>query len=326
MGRQLPAPFGFSATGKGPLASIGFAGDNRVSAACDVRVRFRPPPEPLRRYFTTFYLVEVDVPDGGLIDDCLHPEWGNLRLHQGATPSARTKGGSTLAGSTFAVTGPTSQSVDFSIGTTRMWGIGLLPLGWARFVGAPASDYADRLVDGHADPAFAPFAPLARSVYGPQRDPDGEFRRIADHFLGRLDENVPDETRIVALHTALVDPEARDVADLCERTGLAQRTLERLSRRHFGFPPKLLLRRQRFLRSLAQFMLNPGQKWIKAMDGQYHDQAQFVRDFRQFMGIAPRQYAARPKPVLGAIAVERARFAGHAVQALDGPGGAPVRA
>jgi len=103
-----------------------------VNGACDVRVRFCPPPEPLRRYFTTFYLVEVDVPDGGLIDDCLHPEWGNLRLHQGTTPSARTKGGSTLAGSTFAVTGPTSQSVDFSIGTTRMWGIGLLPLGWAK--------------------------------------------------------------------------------------------------------------------------------------------------------------------------------------------------
>lgn len=297
-----------------------------MNGACDVRVRFCPPPEPLRRYFTTFYLVEVDTAEGGLIADCLHPEWGNLRLHQGTTPSARTRTGSTLAGSTFAVTGPTSQSVDFTIGTTRMWGIGLLPLGWARFVGQPASDYADRLVDGHVDPAFAPFAPLARSLYGQERDPDAEFRRIAAHFLSRLAETGPDEPRIVTLHGAIVDPEARDVADLCERTGMAQRTLERLSRRHFGFPPKLLLRRQRFLRSLAQFMLDPSQKWIKAMDGQYHDQAQFVRDFRQFMGVAPRAYAARPKPILGAIAVERARFAGHAVQALDGPQGAPVSA
>ena len=126
-----------------------------MNGACDVRVRFCPPPEPLRRYFTTFYLVEVDTAEGGLIADCLHPEWGNLRLHQGTTPSARTRTGSTLAGSTFAVTGPTSQSVDFTIGKTRMWGIGLLPLGWARFVGQPASDYADRLVDGHVDPAFA---------------------------------------------------------------------------------------------------------------------------------------------------------------------------
>ena len=91
-------------------AHIGFAGDTRVNAACDVRVRFCPPPEPLRRYFTTFYLVEVDAAEGGLIADCLHPEWGNLRLHQGTTPSARTRTGSTLAGSTFAVTGPTSPA------------------------------------------------------------------------------------------------------------------------------------------------------------------------------------------------------------------------
>ena len=80
----------------------------------------------------------------------------------------------------------------------------------------------------------------------------------------------------------------------------------------------------RFMRSLAQYMLDPSLRWIGALDGHYHDQAQFVRDFRQFMGMTPREYALLDKPVLGAIMRERARIAGNAVQTLDGPdGGAP---
>jgi shikimate dehydrogenase len=53
-------------------------------------------------------------------------------------------------------------------------------------------------------------------------------------------------------------------------------------------------------------------KWVGAMDGHYHDQAQFVRDFRQFMGMSPRQYAALDKPILAAVMRERARIAGAA--------------
>ena len=102
---------------------------------------------------------------------------------------------------------------------------------------------------------------------------------------------------------------------------LPLRTVERVCNRAFGFSPKLLLRRQRFLRSLADYVLDPSLKWIGAMDSQYHDQAQFVRDFKQFMGMSPRQYAALDKPILTAVMRERARFAGKAVQALDSPAG-----
>jgi hypothetical protein len=81
----------------------------------------------------------------------------------------------------------------------------------------------------------------------------------------------------------------------------------------------VLLRRQRFMRSLAKYMLDPSLHWIGAIDGNYHDQAQFVRDFREFMGMTPRDYAALDKPIIGAIMHERARFALAAVQALDAP-------
>lgn len=297
----------------------------QVSQQFQVQVRFHPPPGVLRRYFTTFYHVEWAVPDGGRIEDHLMPEWANLRIHDGAFPEAWTLGGQRVAGTPFPVTGPSSQAVRFAVGSTRMWGIGLLPLGWAKFIGVPAADYADCVRDGMSDPAFAHFCPLAEGLYGPVPDHQAEYGRIAAFFMDRLDRPVADEARIMAIHAALVDPEIGTVGELVARAGVSQRTVERVCARAFGFPPKLLLRRQRFMRSLSQFMLDPSLNWIGAIDGHYHDQAQFVRDCRRFMGMTPSHYAALPKQLIGAVMRERARMAGSAVQTLDGPEG-PRRA
>ena len=95
---------------------------------------------------------------------------------------------------------------------------------------------------------------------------------------------------------------------------IGERSLERLCGRYFGFPPKLLLRRQRFLRSLAQFMIDPGHTWSEAIDGQYYDQAQFVRDFRSFMGMTPSEYADAPHPILEKIMAQRMADQGAAPQ------------
>jgi AraC-like DNA-binding protein len=292
-----------------------------VSQDCEVHVRFFPPPPELRRYFTTFYLVECTVGDGGMVTDYLLPEWGNLRFHSGSLPAAKSISGKNLCGTAFPVTGPSSQAVHFTVGTTRMWGIGLLPLGWAKFVALVAADFADDLLDGNVHPAFANFRPLGDNLFGRTPDVAAELAWIIAHFRGRLAAPLPDEERIVAIHAALVDPVIDTVARLVERTETSQRTVERLCRRAFGFPPKLLLRRQRFIRSLSQFMLDPSLKWIGAMDGHYHDQSQFVRECRQFMGMTPSQYAALPKPVIGAIMRERDRMAGSAAQTLDTPDG-----
>lgn len=294
-----------------------------MSQSCEVHVRFFPPPEPLRGYFTTFYHVDIVGPPGSSVTDHLHPEWAGLRFYaDGDLPSADGLDGQHISGTNFTVTGPSSKAVKFTVGPTRMWGIGMLPLGWAQFVAAPADLFADALVDGNTDPVFASFRSLAQELCGSVGSMAVELALIGAFFLGRLGRPVADKERIVALHAALIDADIRNVAGLVEKTGISQRTLERLCQRAFGFPPKLMLRRQRFMRSLAQFMLDPSLKWIGAIDGHYHDQAQFVRDFHQFMGMSPRQYAALPKPVLGVMMRERARFAGTAVQTLDGPGGA----
>ncbi len=290
-----------------------------VTGDCTVEVQFHVPPVALRPFFTTFYLTTLTVAKGRRVTDRLQPEWANLRLFDGDFPDSDIAGEAPMADLPAIFTGPTSRAVRFATGTTRIWGIGLLPLGWARFVDAAAGDFADKQADPLAAPVLSPFVPLIKGLFGAHPDAAAELARIEDHFERRLGEPGPDEPRIAAIHAALVDPANASVAALGEAAGVAPHTLERLCNRYFGFTPRLLLRRQRFMRSLAQYMLDPTSLWIDAIDGQYHDQAQFVRDFHRFMGMSPTDYAAMPKPVLSEVMRARHQAAGAAVQALHLP-------
>ena len=200
-------------------------------------------------------------------------------------------------------------------------GVGFLPLGWAQFVRQPAGTHANLICDGFTHPSFTAFVPLAQQLLGPHADEAAELETVVAFFRGLKRPPLPDERRIGAIHEALVDPQMITVAELVARVAASQRTVERLCHRHFGFSPKLLLRRQRLMRSMAQFMIDPSLKWIGAMDSHYHDQAQFVRDFRYFMGMSPREYSSARHPVLDRFVQERNRAYGSAVQTMDRPDG-----
>ncbi|HTN14710.1 MAG TPA: helix-turn-helix domain-containing protein [Sphingomonadaceae bacterium] len=285
---------------------------------CQIDVRFFPAPPDLQGCFSSFYSASFTVADGCRVNDLLQPEWANLRFFLGDRPDAGVIGGDMLKGARLTATGPSSLPVQFELGTTRMWGVGLFPLGWAKFCHGPATDVANAVVDGESHPAFANFSGLAENLFQEGSGELEELDRIIACFRA-LNRSHPDQERIMAIHAAMVDTGVASVADFADHTGLGRRTLERLCHRYFGFSPKLLLRRQRFMRSLAQFMLENAANWSEAMDSHYHDQAQFVREFRSFMGMSPGEYAARDHPILGAFMKHRAKVWGAAAQTLDRP-------
>lgn len=304
------------------MVDVMTVGESASAPENGVRVvtRFFPVSAALAPYCSIIYLTEVEAPPGVQVEDYLHPEWANLRFIEGEFSFAAIAGAAPEPTPPFVVTGPTSRATHFIVGSMRAWGIGFLPAGWAKFFAVPAEELADRFVDGAQHPAFAAHAPLLDALRR-ANDVEGAARLLDGHFAGLLAAAPRDDPAIFAAHAALVDDEQTSVADLGAKLDLSERSVERLSRRAFGFPPKLLLRRQRFLRSLARFMLDPSMSWIETLDYQYYDQAQFTRDFRRFMGMSPRAYAAQPKPILAAAARGRAAAAGEAVQGLHKPAG-----
>lgn len=271
-----------------------------------VQVRYFRLSEPLLPYFTALYLFDITTPADARIADCLFPEWTTLRFRPGTPFRAALGQGPLRTTWPFGVTGPTNQVLHFDTVSCFAWGLGLQPAGWARFVDAPASDFANRLFDGTTEPAFRPFAPLLDIVSAPGLDADTVAARITAH-LEQLPP-APDAGRVeqvAAVHAALRDPAVANVSQIAERVGISTRTLERICARWFGFPAKQELRRQRFLRSMARFMLSGYRSWSDALDERYYDQAQFVRDFRAFMGMTPSEYADMPHPVLHRMLAQR---------------------
>lgn len=283
-----------------------------------LRARFFAPPAALAGCFTSFYLLEVQPAGGGCVEDYLHPEWGNLRFFLGPTPASEIVGGETLRYTPFTASGPTSCPVSFRLPATRMWGVGLLPLGWAKFFGPSASLLANKLNDGLRHPAFADFVPLYEALRDASADDEAQAAILCNFFAAR-DRPVKDAAKIAAVHEALVDPEVHNSGELAKRARISTRSLERLCARYFGFPPQLLVRRQRMMRTLSAFMLAERKCWSRVIDLHYTDHAHFTHEFQAFMHMSPREYAALDHPVLAAFMAERARVLGSPVQTLDRP-------
>jgi AraC-like DNA-binding protein len=282
-----------------------------------IAVRFFRLSEELQPYFTALYLTVIDAGDG-LVTDHLHPEWAAMRFTEGPPPIACIGPGELVPQWPFVASGPTSKATHFAVRTSRIWGLGLQPAGWARFAGGSAAALANRTVDGTTHPSFAAFAAILPRILSCDDGDEAKAAMVDAHLLAHGGRADPREDAIFACQEALRDPALGEVGVLQERLGMTVKTLERFCRRYFGFPPKMLLRRQRFARSLAQFMLDPSMSWIDALDGQYHDQAQFVREFREFMGMLPSEYARTPHPIVQPIMRQRMVDQG-AAEPLDLP-------
>jgi len=282
-----------------------------------ISVRFFRLSEALQPYFTALYLTVIEAGDG-MVEDYLHPEWAAMRFTQGPPPIASIGPGPLVRQWPFVAGGPTSVATHFTVATSRVWGLGMQPVGWAKFVDTSAADLANKTVDGTTHPAFAVFAGLLPILTSDDLDDEAKATAVDAHLMQHIGRPVPRENELFACQDALRDPAIGDVGSLREELGMSVKSLERFCRRYFGFTPKVLLRRQRFVRSLAHYMLDPSLSWISALDSQYHDQAQFVREFRDFMGLSPTEYARMPHPILHPIMQQRMADQGAAEQ-LDLP-------
>lgn len=287
------------------------------------RAQFAAPHPQLRPYITTYYVANVSSPDGNAVEDLLHPEWASVRYICDGAAHGSVQPEAMVSVPPVTVVGHSSRATRVGCVSMRIASFGLLPLGWHHFVGLPASRFADRLVDatelnGRFD--FAALMPRLKAATGLK-----EISTIFDDALLQGLAQTPnsarsDDAMIDKLHRALLDPEVVSVAEITDQLGITILQLERLSKRVFGFSPKLLIRRQRFLRTLAVLMREPAAKWSNILDPQYYDQAHFNRDFQRFFGMAPKQYLALDKPIVMAAAMARMAALGDPLQGLHAPG------
>lgn len=281
-----------------------------------VDVRFHLPAPDLRPYVTSYYA--VDVHRGPLVD-YLHPEWGNVRFILAGVWTREMDGAAPWVAGGANLLGPTDRTGIVRTDGGAMLGVGLTPLGWAQLVRRDAEPLANRTL---------PFS----EVLGPEADdllagliaaPDDAARTpmLDATLLRRLADAPPASEAVTALSQALVTLDLADTPAFARAIGVSTRTLDRLCRRVFGFAPKRLLRRQRFLRTLDRIRDRLDRPLGDMIDHGYHDQAHFIREFRSYMGMTPSAYYASPREALRRAAVGRAEVIGGSVQGVHGAPG-----
>ena len=274
-------------------------------------IRFYLPSEGLRPLVTSYYFLE----SAGPLEDFTHPEWANIRFALNGVWRFEDGGiKDAIEPSRAALFGPTDRARRFTTDGGLALGIGLTPLGWLTLIGSDASDVANLIVP--LDRQLGPSGPAIHSRLLEART-DAERIAVVDAILeARPPTQSVYRELVVKVQQALVSATADQVGDLAEQLGIEQRTLHRVCTAVFGFPPVRLLRRQRFLRTLAKVRDRLDQPLGELIDSGYYDQAHFNRDFKACMGMTPLAYFRLPREALRRAAEERHRVLGAPVQGL----------
>lgn len=125
---------------------------------------------------------------------------------------------------------------------------------------------------------------------------DARFSLLFDALVRRLCRPLQ---RHAAVELALVRFNCSDdvtrVGTVAAESGLSRRRFIEVFVQEVGFTPKLYLRLQRFNRVLRRVYGTSNVDWseIAYLHG-YADQPHFNREFREFAGLTPSQYLARP--------------------------------
>ncbi|MGU3390028.1 hypothetical protein [Sphingomonas sp. M1A8_2b] len=213
--------------------------------------------------------------------------------------------------------GPTSRAFRTETHGGIAVGIGLTALGWARMTARSAGDFHNRVVPlaGVAGPAISTRLTEGLDLL----DDDAKIKPLLDSILPSVFRRAhPREALIRAFGALTVTDGVIEMKDVAERLDIPTHELRRMATRYFGMPPKLLLRRARFLRSFIRLITDAGLNDYSKIDSSYFDASHFLRDAGTFLGTTPRRFVASETVFLKASLRARAAVIGAPTQALHG--------
>ena len=276
---------------------------------------FAAPDAALLPYVSGYHAYAAGGHVSAPATDWFFPGWANVRFSVNAGPWLVQFGdGDMFRVPTESLFGPSSQAIRSVAAGGFLFGAGLTPLGYASLIRSAAQTTADRI---SALETEWPDAVKLRHRLA-SADSLDEVKALFDSELRRRLTPPRAETAelIVALHALLVSDHGTSIDETAAQLGISPRTLNRLSTGVFGFSPKLLLRRSRFLKSLMAALRAPDRPLRDVIDAAYFDQSHFVRDAHCFLGMPAQRFLDLVTPLMRQSMVNRASVLGGPVQGL----------
>lgn len=259
-----------------------------MSQTTPVALRYFAPDPDLAELVSTFYHATVDVAHFDELERADRPQLRFLLRGEG---EYRFADGHVTPSSVAIIIGPTTGPVrSVATGPIEMFGAGLMPAGWGALMGPDADQYTDRAID-----AIGLFGDWMNEVATSLRAADSteSMLTIGNRMIRNLlQKNAPSPvwfTRIV--DTWLAGSLSPEVDALVAQSGMSARSVERMTKRFYGVPPKMLARKYRALR--AATALARGENLDETtLAAAFYDQSHLIREVKKFAGTTPGKMAS----------------------------------
>ncbi|MEL7199174.1 MAG: AraC family transcriptional regulator [Pseudomonadota bacterium] len=269
------------------------------------------PSAKLAPYVRDYYIFQAPLPEDHVIEDFLLAETAFVRClikgdwRGGDAPEEFARGGLAL------FSGANSKPYKVRLtGSLDNVGIAFRPGGWRALFVQSHTEFADdvfNLADvwGHLGDTL--FHEAARAS-----DDAEKIAVVEDVLIRRLDHvgvHEFDEAMAKFERFSRQDSTIR-IDDAADQIGLSVRQMERRCKYHFGFTPKAVLRRSRFLDMAAAMrgFSSPSEQALAEL--RYFDDSHLNKEFKQFADMTPGQFkeAITPLQTAGLKFREESRY------------------
>jgi AraC-like DNA-binding protein len=174
---------------------------------------------------------------------------------------------------------------------SSMIGVHFKPGGMAMFLGCPAGELRDQVVQIDALWGKAGLELREQVLIG--NSPRAKFKVLETFLLSRLGSVRADRDERIswAVSHLSSNPQSPSICAVANDLGISHKHFISKFRERVGVTPKLFCRIQRFQQVLSKIQAGQTFQWADiAADCGYFDQAHFVNDFQRFAGINPTAF------------------------------------
>lgn len=189
------------------------------------------------------------------------------------------------------VIGQLSQPLEIEpTGVTGIFSVRFHPGGFLPFTTTPLKELENTALD--LEKLFAASGAQLEQKILNAASTEERMHHIESFLLNRLtDTETIDRVIKSTVETILTANGQLSVTELAEQINLSRRQLERKFSSSIGLSPKQLSKTVR-LQATLKMLLNKEFTSLTSLayEGEYYDQAHFIKDFKEFTGITPKEF------------------------------------
>lgn len=258
----------------------------------------RAPAPDLAPWIARLYVTIVVAPADYTLHCSLFNDVACVRIQLAGQWRADTATGPEEYGRAALFFGPQSRRMPLSVtGSFISVGYAIRPGACTALGGPWLSEFVDRLVP--TTDAGVPWD-FDVALLAPEASPEDWLQTIEAQVrerIARAGGREPDPVALRFEEISFSSPgiSVSEAARLC---GVERRKLERVANRDFGMSPKQVLRRARALDMASHLRGVADSNEGEEMALRYYDESHLIHEFTDLFGMSPRQFVAKPQPIL----------------------------